>query len=165
MGFLVVFLLRTLATIYWIQPRGFQLFWGRCLGWILKQVGFRTRIVRANLLRAYPDQIREQERIFKESYVHLGRLFLEILLLFGPLLRVPFLVRFVMRQMTLKGREHSHAALQNGKGVIFLGSHLGNWEVMIVGGAVLANVNVLMVTKQIKPRWLHQILERGRLII
>ncbi len=149
--------LRSLAWLYGVQPRSWQLFWGKILGLCLGVMHFRSRVVLENLARAYPARLDEQKRIFRASYIHLGRLILEILLVLGPM------KRFVTRWMTVTGVENFKAARERGRGVIFLGSHLGNWEVMAVGGAVLADVNLMMVTKRLKPQWLHQAIEQGRL--
>ncbi len=157
MGHLVLFFLRGLAWAYWAQPRLLQLLWGTGLGWILMGLRFRSRVVRENLTRAYSQQTQEQQRIFRASYVHLGRLIFEILLLLGPM------KKFVSRWMTVKNPHYTREALQRGKGIVFLTSHLGNWEMMAVGGSILLDLDLMMVTKRVKPGWLHRAIERGRL--
>ncbi len=157
MGSLALVMMRGLAWVYWVQPRSWQIFWGKLLGLMLARLGFRARVVRENLGRAYPRDLIAQRQIFRESYAHLGQLILEILLLLGPM------KKFVLRRVTLKNLQYVSEAKSRGQGIIFLGSHLGNWEMMAVAGAVLADLDLMMVTKKVKPKWLHQAIERGRL--
>ncbi len=162
MGYLILNFLRGLAWCYWVQPRRAQLFWGKVLGLFLMQFRFRSKVALENLERAFPGQPDEQKTNFKASYLHLGRLIFEILLLFGSSPRNALLSRFTTRWMILKGRQHSDEARRQGRGIIFLASHVGNWEMMAVGGVSLADLNLMMVTKQLKPSWLHQAIESGR---
>lgn len=125
---------------------------GALLGWGLRGAGFRRSVVRSNIQRMLPDQT---ERLEVEAYRHLGRLILELTLLFGGLRR------FVARRSKLIGAEHWREARAHGRGVIFLSSHVGNWEVMAATGAV-NGLDIMLVTKRLKPAWIHQAVERGR---
>jgi len=156
-GSLVLIVLRGLAWFYWIQPRCLQLFWGKILGIVLLSFGFRGRVVRENLERAFPQRSDEQQRLVRASYIHLGNVILEILLLLGPM------KKFVSRWMKVKNLEYIRDAKSRGNGIIFLSSHLGNWEIMAVGGVILCDLDLMMVTKQLKPHWLHRAIEQGRL--
>jgi KDO2-lipid IV(A) lauroyltransferase len=116
--------------------------------------------VRQNLGIAYgggtPDAEREQARLFRESYASFGRLVFEILYLLGPM------KRFVRHAGDLRGAEHWDEAKRQGRGVIFLSSHVGNWEVMAATGAVHGGMDILLVTKHLKPEWFHRAIEEGR---
>lgn len=155
--------MRSLAWIYAIQPRSIQLGLGKGLGWILYRLQFRVRIAHENLSRAFPDQSEKQKFILRESYTHLGRLVLEIFLLLAPSRKHPAFARFVQQWMTLEGAQNIQQAQARGKGIIFLASHLGNWEMMAAGGALLAHLDLMMVTKKLKPDWLHRAIEKNRL--
>jgi Kdo2-lipid IVA lauroyltransferase/acyltransferase len=155
-GKLIVILLKISGYLFGFQPRRMQLWLGSILGSLLRILQFRASIVRQNIELAFPGQEGIQRSIFKESYKNFGNLILEILLLFGPMRK------FVSKYVDVVGIEHWKEARQKGKGVIFLASHMGNWEVMAAAGAVLSKVDLLLVTKLLKPLWLHQAIEEGR---
>ncbi|HTL12002.1 MAG TPA: lysophospholipid acyltransferase family protein, partial [Bdellovibrionota bacterium] len=46
-------------------------------------------------------------------------------------------------------------------GVIFLSSHVGDWELMAARGA-LSGIPLMIVTKKLKPEWLHRAIESAR---
>ncbi|MGK5081837.1 lysophospholipid acyltransferase family protein [Bdellovibrionota bacterium FG-1] len=155
-GTLVLFFLRAIAWFYYFQPRQLKRLFGRALGSLLRRLSIRAKIVEQNLLYAFPDSAQKREELFRESYVHFGNLIFEVLLLLGPM------KRFIQKNADLSGIEYWRDAKKQGKGVIFLASHLGNWEVMAAAGAFLGGIDLLMVTKHLKPEWLHQAIESGR---
>ena len=148
---------------------------GTCLGKIFYWLRFRTGVVQTNLSYAYPSgsetrgapasgsdstganakEIRD--RISRESYHHFGNLILEVCMLLGPLRK------FVQKYVDVVGVENWQKANRLGKGVIFLSSHVGNWEIMAATGGILAGIDLMLVTKRIKPAWLHEAIEKGRL--
>ena len=143
-------------AIYWI-PRKIQMNLGSFLGWILYQLHFRLTIVQNNLQFAFPGDVQKKKEITDASYQHLGRLILEIFMLFGPM------QKFILRFVDYKGNEHIEAANSQGRGIIFLSSHLGNWEIMAAAGGLLTSVDVMVVTKRLRPRWFHIAVEKARL--
>jgi KDO2-lipid IV(A) lauroyltransferase len=146
-----------LAWFFYLQPRFLQLFLGRAIGFLFRVKGVRRQVIEQNLEIAYPSENpRFREKILKQAYDHLGNLVIELLFLFGPL------PHFVRRFCTLKGREHWVNARAQGKGVIFISSHVGNWEVMAASGALLGDIDIMIVTKKLKPEWIHRAVERGR---
>lgn len=156
MGKLALFFIKLGVYSYWLQPRKIQLFWGNRLGGVLYRVGFRRKVVRENLSRAFPHEDQHQRRVLRAFYSHLGNLFLELLLVMGPLKKV------IERDCEVHGVEHVEAALKQGKGLIFLCSHLGNWEVMAGAFGLKTAADFLMITKRLKPEWLHQAIQNGR---
>ena len=157
MGKMIVIILRLIAYAYYFLPRYLQLKLGNALGWLLYFSGYRSRVIQENLVRAFPDQPAKQKEVFQKFHFHLGNLFLEILLVFGPM------KSFVKRYVEVIGAEHIQEAQKKGKGIILQANHLGNWE---VSGATLfpyLEQEVLMVTKLLKPKWLHDAFEAGRL--
>jgi KDO2-lipid IV(A) lauroyltransferase len=132
------------------------------LGDLLCRLQFKAVVVDQNLKIAYPEGSvshpieSHRQQILRESYRSFGCLVLEIFLVLGPL------KKFVLKYVDLSGVENLRAAQRQGKGVIFLSSHVGNWEIMAATGGLLAQADLMLVTKQIKPAWLHQAIEQGR---
>lgn len=158
-GFLILGMLRSLAWLYAVQPHVLRRFWGDSLGACLRRAGFRARVIRQNLEIAYKDSPEEQARLFKEAYAHFGNLTLEILMLLAP---GDTMKRYVLRNAELIGVEHWREAKARGKGVLFLASHVGNWEIMAATGALHGGMDLMLVTKHLKPEWLHRAIEHGR---
>lgn len=131
---------------------------------VLRAAGIRRAVIRENLARAYPDEAqgRERRNLEREAYRHLARLTFEILMLpsFGALKGA--LPEFVRKESRLIGLENWQRAKSAGKGVLFLSSHVGNWEVMAATGAIHGGMDLMIVTKRLKPDWLHAAIERGR---
>jgi len=146
--------LRAISWVYYFQPAVLRRLWGRAFGAVLCVIGLRSKVVRQNLAIAFPGQ--DDRALYSAAYEHLGHLFFEILMLLGPMRK------FVMSQVDISGLEHWRAARALGKGSIFLASHVGNWEVMAAGGAFQAGIDLMMVTKRLKPAWLHDAIEDGR---
>jgi KDO2-lipid IV(A) lauroyltransferase len=159
MEFLLLGGLRVFATLYGFLPRPWQLAGGGLLGFGLRVLRFRAGVVEQNLRIAYPDAADEKKRarIFRESYAHFGNLIFEIILILGPMRR------FVETYAELRGQEHLRTAHEHGRGVVFLASHLGNWEVMAGVGGLMADTDLMLVTKRLRPAWLHRAIEAGRL--
>ena len=134
---------------------------GNLIGWGLFKARVRSKVVEQNLALAYPQNNSEhaakRKRLHSAAYSHLGNLAIEILFLLGPMRS------FIRSRGVLRGVEHWTKAKEQGKGVIFLSSHVGNWEVMAATGAVWGGIDILIVTKHLKPEWLHRAIERGRL--
>jgi KDO2-lipid IV(A) lauroyltransferase len=155
-GRVTLALLRALAwALWWLPPRARDAV-ARGWGALLRAVRLRRRVVDENLRHAYPDAPAERARLVREAYRHLGRLAIEILLLLGPMRR------YALRFGELRGKAHWDAARAAGKPVLFLASHVGNWEVMAATGC-LGGIDILLVTKHLKPEWLHRAIEAGRL--
>lgn len=156
LGRVILFVLRAVAWIYYYQPQSVKKFKARGLGAILHAIGIRKKVVIENLRLAFPKDHRIQSRLTRESYDHLAHLILEILLLLGPMRA------YVKRYCELQGVDHWREAKLRGKGVIFLASHVGNWEVMAATGVIQGGIDLMLVTKHLKPEWLHQAIEAGR---
>lgn len=151
--------LRLLSWLYYLAPDSLKNLLVRALAFILETTGLRAKVIRENLSIAYPGNDREaadrRVSMFRLAYVHLARLSCEILMLLGPM------KRYVLKNAELHGVEHWKKAKQRGNGVLFLASHVGNWEVMAARGA-LAGIDIMLVTKHLKPEWIHQAIEEGR---
>jgi KDO2-lipid IV(A) lauroyltransferase len=161
MGWVILPLLYLFSNFFFWLPRAVQMGMGAGLGTVLDLLHFRAEVVDQNLSFAYPGtsaaEVEVKRDIRKQSYREFGNLILEICFLFGPLRK------FTFNQVDVIGLENWHAANHLGKGVIFLSSHAGNWEVMAATGGLLAKIDLMLVTKHLKPEWLHQAIEKGRL--
>jgi KDO2-lipid IV(A) lauroyltransferase len=155
-GWLILLFLRAISWGYWFLPAALRVGCGDALGFLLRRLALRRKIVGQNLSYAFPREIERRQALVKDAYRHLGRLTLEILLLLGPMRR------FVLRHAELRGAETWRKAHESGKGVIFLSSHVGNWEVMAAAGATHGGMDLMLVTKKLKPAWLHRAIEAGR---
>ncbi|OFZ22442.1 MAG: hypothetical protein A2X94_01295 [Bdellovibrionales bacterium GWB1_55_8] len=153
-----VLFLSSLAWLYYGLPYTVRRLVAGVVAALMYIGGLRRDVVRANLERAFPgeDAAVLRAQIESRSYQHLAQLGFEILMLFGPMRR------FVERQVEVRGVEHWQKAHDEGTGIILLSSHLGNWEIMVAAGALHAKMDLLIVTKHLKPEWLHRRIERGR---
>ena len=156
----LLLIIRFISFFYSLLPRKLQISLGKGLGTLLYLFKFKEKIVRQNLKYAYPEEDRLRERIFRESYLHLGNLFLEILLLFARKGKAQ--KSFIEKYVDFEGSHFFRTAQDQGKSVLFLSSHLGNWEIMGGAGALFLNSDLMLVTKHLKPEWLHLAIEEGR---
>lgn len=158
LGYLILPLLRLAGGFLAVAPAALRLALGDWLGRRLGAAGFRRAVVRQNLEiadRAGVGFGREGLDLEAEAYRHLGRVFVEVLLLFGDF------ARFTRRHATLHGKENWVRARAEGRGVLFLSSHVGNWEVMAACGAQ-EGIDLMLVTKRLKPASIHRAIERAR---
>lgn len=87
------------------------------------------RITLANLKFAYGAALSptETERLAQQVFCHFVRLAWEILeLLLAPL-------PVIRRKVIIVGEEHVQAALAQGRGMVAIASHAGNWEYTVTG--------------------------------
>src|SRR5690242_7006746 len=131
MGTVILVVLRALEYLYALQPRRLQIFWGELLGDLFWRFKFRLSVVESNLTLAFPESPGERKRICRPSYRPFGSLILECLMILGPM------KKFTQKYVDLTGTEHLEAARAQGKGIVFLASHLGNWEVMAATAGVI----------------------------
>jgi KDO2-lipid IV(A) lauroyltransferase len=156
---IISFPLKSFAWIYYAMPLKIKLLVVNGLGRFLKFLKFRSEVIENNLKIAFPHADESKLNGLKsEAYRHLAFLFFEIFLLFGPM------QKFVKKFGVLKGAENWQNARAQGRGVIFISSHVGNWEVMCSTGALLGGFDLLLVTKLLKPQWFHDLMEHSRLI-
>ena len=122
--------LRIVAGVCRVLPEGLADRAGAALGWVVARVGRpRWTVVRDHLRRAFPEADERWRRdIGRRCYAHLGA---EAVAVF----RLARTGRREVRERTrVTGLEVVEAAVGEGRGVIILSAHLGNWE---VGGAAL----------------------------
>lgn len=146
-----------------LLPRRLELVLGPLFGRFLFTIDRRRKKIAAeNLRRCFPElSAEERARLLTQNYEHYGVLALELMHLFSPI-RGHYR-RYVERNSVCEGFEHWQHANALGKGVMVVGSHLGNWELMAAGGVNGGITHATMVTKYLKPEWLHKKIEAARL--
>lgn len=115
------------------------------------------RIVRLNLRLSFGDTKTEKEirRIIRELYRNLGQTSVEFI-------RIPGLRHEdALEIMTPEIRERLDDYLRLGQGVILLGSHFGNWELMAAAGA-MAGYKISAVARPIDDPHVDKIVREIR---
>ena len=131
-------------------------FYGRFL---YRFLPFRRAVVLENLRRVYGDNVPEDE-IERLAQAHYGHL----LQLLGEFVHFRFLSAERKASLVrVENYEAFVAALQQGKGVLILTGHFGNWEVATIAG--LAKYPEFrgkfhFVRRAFKPRWLDALITR-----
>lgn len=136
-------------------PRSLEMTLGRSLGRLLLLVDpKRRRIAEENMRLCLPElSARERERVLRENYEHYGILILELSHMFTPWRgHWPAYVERVSRPENI---EHWSRARARGKGILFMSGHFANWEIMSAVGGLADDGPVAMVTRRLKPAWLH----------
>jgi phosphopantetheine--protein transferase-like protein len=119
----------------------------------------RRRVIEDNLRRVYGDTVSDDDRaeLAQAHYGHLWKLA-------GEFLRFRWLSR--ERQLALVRIENLDAfvdAYQQGKGVLLLTGHFGNWEVATVagiGGFPQMRGRFHFVRRALKPEWFDRLVTR-----
>lgn len=97
-----------------------------------KPLGIRKRVVEKQIAGAFPEKSHEEvQRIALASFEHLGRTAIETALL--PRQGDRAILKLVEQ---VDGWEHVERARSEGKGMIFVAGHHGNWE--LLGGYISA---------------------------
>ncbi|WP_346353589.1 lysophospholipid acyltransferase family protein [Azotosporobacter soli] len=130
-----------MAVLYWLVkgisaftnawPLGIRMGMGRLIGRLCLRLipGWRKRMALENIGRSLNLDERAAEKVYEESTIRFGPMFLEML-------ELPGLKREVVdERLTFEGEEHLQAALQAGQGCVLATAHSGNWELL---GAALA---------------------------
>lgn len=120
---------------------------------------FRRKVILANLNRVYGDTIAPDEivRLAQAHYGHLWRLF-------GEFLKFRWLSQARKAALVrVENIEGLVAAVNQGKGVLVLTGHFGNWEVATIAG--IGNYPEVrgrfhFVRRAIKPKWLDALVTR-----
>lgn len=153
-SFLLRIVLGALGLAVSFAPRSWELTLGPALGRLGMRLDRRRRkIARDNIRRCLPELgPAGWDRLLRENFEHYGVLFFELLHMFSPL--PGHYRRYAGRAAALEGLEHWRRAHEKGKGVLFVSAHLGNWELMAGLGA-MNGVPLTIVTRRLKPGWLH----------
>jgi len=102
----------------------------------------------------------EQGDLLRRNFAHFGVLSLELLHMFSPL--PGHFKRYVQKISVIEGTKNWQKAHDKGKGVLYAGSHLGNWEIVAAQGG-LNNMGMMIVTRNLRPQWFHDKMIHTRL--
>ena len=137
-------LIDSLFFCFSLLPETAAICFGTGLGWLLEHIiRFRRRTVIAQIDSAFPElDVITRRRLRRDFYRHIGLLGVEFM-------RQPRLsAAAVLAKTVMHGREHLESALAQGKGVLVLAGHLGNWEISLAGG-VRHKLNMQVIFKEV----------------
>jgi Kdo2-lipid IVA lauroyltransferase/acyltransferase len=148
---------RTVIALMRAAPYRLALRFGGWLGYLAwRRFRLRRGEVLASLARAFPEKTpAELEALGQANYCNLGRWFVEMFL-------VPSLSLDWMRgHVELEGREALEAAYAEGRGVVGVTFHFGDWELM---GAFTARLGYPLdaIARGQKNPWFHRYITRMR---
>jgi KDO2-lipid IV(A) lauroyltransferase len=144
------------SAIALAHPRRAEPSWRARL--LYRLVPLRRKVVLDNLRRVFVDSDDDEiERLAQAHYGHLGRLLWEFL-------RSPWLSRERRHSMArVENLEALLAAHEQGKGVLILTGHFGNFEVATTAGLALfpqAHGRFHFVRRPLQPEWLDRLVTR-----
>jgi KDO2-lipid IV(A) lauroyltransferase len=138
----LIWLTRVVRLFSLIVPYRFGVWAGAAIGFIgyflLRRERNRTLL---HLTSAYPDKGKLWiRRTAQRCFIHLGKSVLETMLITPKRLD---------RIIDVRGGENLQAAMQQGKGAVFVTGHIGNWEMM--GHAVSSRYPLSVVAAPLEP--------------
>lgn len=154
--------IQAIALTVTFFPRKVELVIGRGLGKLMFLFARRRRAIsKENIRRCMREMTEaEQSTLLRRNFAHFGILSLELLHMFSP---IPgHFKRYVKKISIIKGLHNWQKAHDKGKGVLYAGSHLGNWEIVAAQGG-LNNMGMMIVTRNLQPPWFHEKMIRTRL--
>lgn len=152
-GRLVVGFLRLFALLPWRAVQAV----GSAIGWLMWKLPNGSRqVVRVNLGKCFPDMpAQEREALVGQTLKDIGKTLTESACAWiWPAQKSLGLIRQV------EGMEVLQQALQSGKGVVLISSHLGNWEMLLQYVCSLCQPSILY--RPPKLRAVDELLVRQR---
>jgi KDO2-lipid IV(A) lauroyltransferase len=158
--FLEAFFIGIIAVPIALLPLALARKSGEILGLCLFHVwGSRRRIALKNLKQSEASGsmilTESPEKTIRDNFRNFGKSFIEVVkVYFG-------FDKKILQHITLHGAEHFHAARSQGKGIIFITGHCGNWELLaLCVGMRLSDIAV--VARPIDNPVINNLLERVR---
>jgi KDO2-lipid IV(A) lauroyltransferase len=138
------------AARFWVHvlPMGFSLGVARGIGALVFRFSKRRKVALKNLRAVFASEKSEAEleRLARRSFENLAMSAVE-------LLRVPDIDRrYIESHVEVIGAEKLEQPLKEGRGIIFLTAHFGNWELLNVTGSLLGYPMVALARAQKHPR-------------
>ncbi|MBI2467823.1 MAG: lysophospholipid acyltransferase family protein [Candidatus Rokubacteria bacterium] len=127
---------------------------GELAYWVLAG---RRRVAHANLALAFGPALdpRARRRLARANFRHLGVTVFECCrLFFGPPGRM-------LERVRMEGVEHLKAGLAEGRGVLYLGAHFGNWE-LLAASQQLTGFPLSVVVRPLDNPLLEALVARAR---
>jgi KDO2-lipid IV(A) lauroyltransferase len=145
------------SAVAWTEARETDVPWfGK---WLYYVFPYRREVVLGNFRRVFGETLREGEilRLAQAYYAHYVRFLIEFV-------RLPFLSRAKVRKwIRVENIETALRAHAQGKGILLLTGHFGNFEVATVGGITQFPAyqgKFHFVRRALKPRLLNQFVTR-----
>ncbi|MFH1848020.1 MAG: hypothetical protein ABH825_02235, partial [Candidatus Omnitrophota bacterium] len=160
MDYIVYIAARALSLIFILIPLRIGLLLGRGAGLLIFYVNHKRRKVAYKNLKAAFGKTKDPGQLMKITkgvYKNFGQMLIEVL-------RLPAMgKRYTNKFLKIRGMENLKAAQKNGKGVIFLTGHFGNWE---LSSAVspLMGLSVISLAREQKHSRLNDLLNEYRQI-
>lgn len=131
---------------------------GKFLGNLIRLIARdRVRVTLRNLAKAFPEQShRWHKAIMKKSFENLGITLVELLAL-GSLSE-----KDIMEYVKFDNIDLIQNAYEQGRGVILLSGHYGNWEFLAYSVFVYLRIPVLIIVKPLSNYILDRIINRYR---
>ena len=123
---------------------------------IYRVLPLRRRVVMENLRRVYGDTLTDRRitEIAQAFYGHLVKFL-------GEFVRLAFMSDVKKEKFVrIEGIEHLAAAREQGKGVLLLAGHFGNWEVSTVAGMSQFKQyrgHLHFIRRPLKPQWFNDL--------
>lgn len=145
-----------LYGLYRLLPRS----WSPALGSLLGEAAYylisrRRRITLDNLRRAFGESEFDPNTVAHAAYRSLGRSLMELLESMDQDRAA------ILRSVRIEGRSHVEEAFRQGRGVIFLASHYGNWELMSLVNSA-SGVPTYVVARVLDNPWLNRLINQQR---
>lgn len=157
-SYFIYLILQVFTYFLNLLPLEWALWIGRCLGRLaFRVVSGRRRVVLKNLEVAFGlgKSPQELEEIARKTFSNLGMTLVEFL-------RMPRLgMGYYNQYIRVEGWEHLDRALEEGKGVIALTFHFGNWEMPGLGAAFFG-YPIVALAQRISNPWVDHYVRRTR---
>lgn len=150
--------LRAAAALLGLLPLRAALAVGALVGWVAWCLaGGTRRLALEHLALAFPERSEAERRaIARASLIHLGQVALETIALRRYRDRLEVYV-----SIAPGGEELVRRAMARGKGLVFVASHIGNWELLAQRLSQVAQPNAVVAKRNADP-WLNGAIERLR---
>ena len=139
-----------------VLPRNSSMVVGMVIGELIAMLSRKDR-ERAinNIERSLQIDRCEAKKIAKRCYQNVGKNLVEFLQFSGRL------EKWIQNDIVIEGKEYIDRALSEGKGVIGVSGHLGNWELLPV--SLAANgYKGRAITRELRSKWLNQFVHQHR---
>lgn len=146
-------LLKTLATL----PMSVWTAYAIKIYWLLRFTGYRSSVIEQNLKRSFPSKNdKELKKINNRFYRHLAQYFVEVLKMFA------LNPAFIQQRVKLKNQELIHRYYQEGKDVILVLGHYGNWEWGLLATSIMSSHEMVGIYKPLSSNFWNDRIKKVR---